>query len=116
MKTYYPEGQDPSKEDSVAQLVVHVSKDNEMSFDCNWESDQQGIQGVGAIFYKMAYDNLAEQILNHLQAQCVLENSEAEFTAIMQSIKDFILSDTTNASEKTLGESVVVPPRGVFRL
>ena len=116
MKKYYQEEDEHSEEECIAQLTIRVSKDEEVTFGCNWESDEQGIQAVAGIFYGMAYDNLAERILNHLKEQCVLEDSDEEFTTIMQSIKDLILSNATNTSENSSGENLAVSPRGVLRL
>ena len=116
MKNYYQEEDEHSEEECIAQLTIRVSKDEEVTFGCNWESDEQGIQAVAGIFYGMAYDNLAEQILNHLKEQCVLEDTGEEFMTIMQSIKDLILSNAANTSENSSGENLAVSPRGVLRL
>jgi len=59
---------------------------------------------------------LAEQILNHLKAQCVLEDNGEDFMTIMQSIKDLIVSNATNDSDTPSGEGVAVPPRNVLKL
>ena len=116
MKNYYQEEDDHSEKECIAQLTIRISKDEEVTFSCNWESDEQGIQAVAGIFYGMAYDNLAERILNHLKEQCVLEDTSEEFITIMQSIKDLISSNAASASENLSGENVAVSPRGVLRL
>ena len=116
MKNYYQEEDDHSEKECIAQLTIRISKDEEVTFGCNWESDEQGIQAVAGIFYGMAYDNLAERILNHLKEQCVLEDAGEEFMTIMQSIKDLISSNVAKVSEDSSGENLAVSPRGVLRL
>ena len=116
MKKYYQEEDEHSEEECIAQLTIRVSKDEEMTFGCNWESDEKGIQAIAGIFYGMAYDNLAERILNHLKEQCVLEDAGEEFMTIMQSIKDLISSNVAKVSEDSSGENLAVSPRGVLRL
>ena len=115
MKNYYQDDPEHSDEECAAQLTIRISKDNDLTFGCNWEPDEQGIQAISSIFYGMAYDDLAEQILNHLKTQCVLEDNSEEFMIIMQSIKDLIVYNT-NASDTSSGEGVAVPPRNVLKL
>jgi len=115
MNNYSPQSQNLSDEDTLAQLTITVSTDQEFGYTCNWECSDGGIGAVASIFYGVAYDDLVEKILEELKSRCVLEDNEGDFLSIMQSIRDLVLS-ADNGLGGDSGESLVVSPRDVLKL
>ena len=117
MKNYYQENhEDSEKENIQAELRVYVNEDEEIKFMCNWEPSEKGIDGISSIFFGLAYNDLAEQILNHLKNQCVLESNEEDFVRIIDTIKSFIISQDKELQDIESNESLAVTPRNILRL
>ena len=112
MKNYYQDASQTSEEDFAAQLTIAISQDGEFIFGCDWEPNEIGITAVASIFYAVAYDQLTDQVLKDLKAQCVLEGKEDDFVAIAEAIKNLILLHQSSDS----GGDLAVPPRNVLKL
>lgn len=117
MKNYYQKNQEDSEEETIhAELKIYTNDEDEIKFSCNWEPSEKGIHGISSIFFGLAYNDLAEQILNHLKDQCVLESNEEDFVRIIDSIKAFIMSQDKEHQEVDSNDSLVVTPRNILRL
>ena len=112
MKNYYQDGHQTSEEDFAAQLTIAISQDGEFIFGCDWEPSEKGITAVSSIFYAVAYEQLTDQVLKDLKAQCVLEGKEDDFITIAEAIKNLILLNQSGDS----GGDLAVPPRNVLKL
>ena len=113
---YKENHEDSEKENIQAELRVYVNEDEEIKFMCNWEPSEKGIDGISSIFFGLAYNDLAEQILNHLKNQCVLESNEEDFVRIIDTIKSFIISQDKELQDIESNESLAVTPRNILRL
>ena len=104
-------------EDFLAEVKIYVDQNGDIGFNCNWEPDDVGVHAIASIFFSLAYNDLAELILNNLKSQCVLENNEEDFFKMVEFIRSFII-DKGNQERFEDGdeESLVVTPRDVLRL
>ena len=97
MKNYYPNDLEDSDEEFLAEIKIYVDQNGEIGFDCGWEPNEVGIHSIASIFFGLAYNDLAEQILNNLKTQCVLEDNEEDFFRMVESIKAFIINSLAQA-------------------
>lgn len=103
-------------EEALAELKIYVDKDGEISFNCSWEPSDIGITAISSVFFGIAYNDLADKILNHLKTQCVLENNEEDFLQIVETIKLLIINREKELEERKNDDSLVVNPRDITRL
>lgn len=102
MKNYLPSESD--QESSIkAQVLIYIDKDNKISFGCDWEDNEQGIEAISDIFFELKYKDLLERILTVLYKQCVVEDKTDTFNQILNTIHYKILNQTD------LNE-ILVPP------
>jgi len=114
MKNYYQHDLETTEEDFVSQLTIAVSKEGEFIFGCDWEPNETGRRAMASIFYGIAHEQLSEQILDQLKSQCVLEDREDDFLAIIQFIGSLINKDDNLKGGSD--QSIAVPPRSVFKM
>ena len=115
MTNYYQE--DPEAfDDNLSELRIIVDRNGEITFNCNWDSTPEGINAISAVFFGLAYNDLADKILNHLKAQCVLEDNEEDFVSIVEAIKMLILQNEREIAANQQDDSLVVTPRDITRL
>tara|TARA_R110002020_G_scaffold93738_1_gene225966 strand:- start:1751 stop:2098 length:348 start_codon:yes stop_codon:yes gene_type:complete len=115
MKDYSQEKQEGFDENILAELNIYVTKDNQITFGCNWEPSEEGIESISSIFFRLAYDDLSTQILKQLKTQCVLEENHEDFSRIIDTIQSFITQDKNGIYDES-EDSLVIPPRNVPRL
>ena len=113
MKNYYQNDHEAIDENFVAQLTVAVSQDGEFIFGCDWEPNESGLRAVSSIFYGITHDELTDQILNELKSQCVLEDKQDDFLAIVELIGTLIKKDNNSRGGS---DQLAVPPRNVFKM
>lgn len=115
MKNYFPKDLEDS-EDCLAEIKVYVDQNGEIGFNCSWEPDEVGVHSIASIFFGLAYNDLAEQILNNLKSQCVLEGNEEDFFQMVEFIRAFIIDKGTEETGKDADEdSLVVSPKDIIR-
>mgnify|MGYP003627607124 CR=1 FL=1 len=114
MKNYYQNDHEAIEENFVAQLTVAVSQDGEFIFGCDWEPNETGIRSVASIFYGITHEQLTDQVLKELKSQCVLEDKQDDFLAIIELIGALIKKDDNSRGDSD--QSVAVPPRNVFKM
>jgi len=116
MKNYFQEGLEDFEE-CLAEIKIFVDENGEIKFNCSWEPDDVGVYSIASIFFGLAYNDLAEQILNNLKSQCVLEDNEEDFFKMIEFIREFIIErEGESAANDIADESLVVSPRDVIRL
>jgi|TARA_R110000823_G_scaffold57845_4_gene139748 hypothetical protein len=114
MKNYFQN--DPEAfEEGLAELKIYVDKHGEITFNCSWEPTEAGTDAISSVFFGIAYEDLTDKILNHLKAQCVLEDAEEDFFKIVETIKFFIVSREKELEERKNDDSLVVNPRDITR-
>lgn len=94
-----------------AQLVITVDKQGFVSYSCDWTPGENGIIGLASIFYKLLLDNFSEEILQEIKQQCVLNNSEADYMAVISLINNY-----DSKFKKQDDDQVVVAPDQVYRI
>ena len=102
-----------SEEMPIAQLTIYADEAGLIYFACDWNKDPEAIDSMADIFYKLDRKNLMSEILQDLQAQCVLENKEDIFQQMVSLINARIASDEDNTDTP---EVVAVSPKNVTKL
>ena len=106
------QSQDQSEDTELsAQLNIFVDKNGFISYNCDWVPGEDGIIGLASIFYKLLLDNFSEEILLEIKQQCVLNNSEADYMAIISLINSYS-AKIKNGDE----DQVVISPDQVYRI
>lgn len=94
-----------------AQLVIAVDKKGFVSYNCDWIPGENGVVGLATIFYKLLLDNFSEEILQEIKQQCVLNDSESEYIAVINLINSY-----DSKVKKPDDDQVVIPPDQVYRI
>ena len=116
MKNYFPKDPEDS-EDFLAEIKVYVDQNGDIGFNCSWEPDDVGVHSIASIFFGLAYNDLADQILNSLKTQCVLEGNEEDFFQMVEFIRAFIVDKGSKETTEDINdESLVISPRDIIRL
>jgi hypothetical protein len=68
----------------------------------NWQPTTEGLYGAACIFYKLLAGNLSEQIFNEIKDQCVLNNNQSDYFAILQIINKLASLDNENKDDNEL--------------
>lgn len=106
-----PDPFDDQNAEFSAQLNITVDKNGFVSYNCDWIPGESGIIGLASIFYKFLFDNFSEEILQEIKQQCVLNNSEADYMAVINLINSYDAKVRKNDEDQ-----VVISPDQVYRI
>ena len=98
--------------DMAAQLVIYVTNEGEVMYNCDWKPEEEGLMGIASIFYKLLSENLSEQILAEIKTECVSNNNTEDFISISNLMGAY---DATQGKDKASDE-VVVPPDKIMHI
>ena len=113
-KFYDPQTSSSTEEDiPIAQLTIYADREGLIYFACDWEDNPTALNSIANIFYKLDRKDLISEILQDLQAQCVLENREEMFDGMIDIINSNISGEPDDLTEH---DSVAVSPKNVTRL
>ena len=108
-----PEGYiEIDENDMAAQLVIYVTNEGEVMYNCDWKPEEEGLMGIASIFYKLLSENLSEQILAEIKTECVSNNNTEDFISISNLMQ--VYSATQNKDETN--DEVVVPPDRIMNI
>lgn len=101
-------------EDKLAFLVIGVDSEGIIDYNAHWQPEENGLLAIASIFYKLIIENLPLQILEEIKEQCVLNDNQGDYLAILELINNF--SEQRLNSMKGDDDNIVVPPDQVFNI
>lgn len=108
-----PQGQFSDNNDGLlAFLQIAVDSDRNIEYSVNWKPEEGGLISVATILYKLIFDNLTMQILEEIKKQCVLDDNEDGYAAILHIIEQLTLEKEINNDD----DNVVIPPDQIFNI
>lgn len=84
-------GQDLSLPNTGAQLLIYTDENGDISFGCDWNENDNGIEDIAKIFFELKHTDLIERIFAMLYKQCVLDDRMDSFSKISAHIHSKIL-------------------------
>jgi hypothetical protein len=100
-----------NNENISAQLTITVDNQGFISYNCDWTPGENGIVGLASIFYRLLLANFSEEILLEIKQQCVSNDSEADYIAIINLINSY-----DSKLNKNDDNQVVIAPDQVYRI
>jgi len=93
MKNSYQEesDQDSSLPKTGAQLLIYTDENGQISFGCDWDENERGVQDIAEIFFELKHADLLDRIFTTLYKQCVIDNRTDAFTQVTAHIHAKIL-------------------------
>ena len=103
---------DQSNNKVACELLIQSDVNGVVEFNCHWVPGDDGLIGLASIFYKLLIENFGEDIFKEIKNECVINNNEADYAAVVKLIDN-------HAQKNIKGQSisdVAVPPDQVFNV
>ena len=105
-----------NEDETVSKIEINIDKEGQISYNCDWQPNAEGIGGVSAILYKLLLSDLSLKIFDEIKAQCVLNDNEEDFRMIEDTIRRYSILDDNTQENNISDDEVVVPPDKILEL
>ena len=85
------------------ELMLYVDQKGVISFLCDWDQDEAGVEALGDVLYKLKHEDLVDIMVTSLYKQCVLSNKLETFNKVLACIHQKVLN-------KSGDDKVVIRP------